>query len=193
MKLMFASDIHGSVSCCKKMLERFKEENAGQLILLGDLLYHGPRNPLPENYSPAETAELLNGISEYILCVRGNCEAEVDQMMLDFPVLADYAALFTEDGRTVYCTHGHLFKGENKLPIKRNSIIIEGHSHIYTAEKREDHYYINTGSVTLPKNGNQKSYVIYENGRFSVRNMSGSELSWINIQAPAANKNITEI
>lgn len=186
MKLMFASDIHGSVSCCKKMLECFRTENASQLILLGDLLYHGPRNPLPEDYSPAGTAALLNGISEYILCVRGNCDAEVDQMLLNFPVLADYAALFTEDGRTVYCTHGHLFKGDNKLPIKKDSILIEGHSHICAAEKREDFYYINTGSVTLPKDGNPKSYVIYENGHFSVRNMSGSELSGISIQAPAA-------
>ena len=181
MKLMFASDIHGSASCCEKMLQRFKDENAAQLILLGDLLYHGPRNPLPDSYSPSAVADMLNAFSDKLLCVRGNCESEVDQMMLNFPALADYTAAFTEKGKTIYCTHGHLYKGDIKLPIKKDSVLIEGHSHVYAAEKRKDHYYINTGSVSLPKDGRERSYVIYENGYFSVRNMNGKELMGIGV------------
>lgn len=174
---MFASDIHGSASCCKRLLERYEAENAQKLVLLGDLLYHGPRNPLPEGYAPKETAELLNGVSRELLCVRGNCEAEVDQMMLSFPVMADYAVIWTESGKMLFCTHGHLYDKDKLSFLKKGDVFIQGHTHLYAAEKQGDHYYINTGSVTLPKGGNVRSYVIYENDTFTVKSMDGDILA----------------
>lgn len=177
MKIMFASDIHGSASCCKKLLECYEREGADKLILLGDLLYHGPRNPLPEGYDPKETAALLNSAAKELLCVRGNCEAEVDQMMLDFPVMADYAVLWMESGRMIFCTHGHLYDKDNLKFIKKGDIFIQGHTHLYAAEKQGDHYYVNTGSVTLPKGGKVRSFVIYENDTFTVKSMEGDILA----------------
>ena len=107
MKWMIASDIHGSAFYCEKMLKAFEREQADKLLLLGDILYHGPRNDLPKGYAPKKVIELLNNIKEKILCVRGNCDAEVDQMVLEFPVLADYMLLF--DGTcAIYATHGHV-------------------------------------------------------------------------------------
>lgn len=182
MKLMFASDIHGSASCCEKMLSRYKAENADKLILLGDLLYHGPRNDIPEGYSPKETAAMLNDCSSELLCVRGNCEAEVDQMMLQFPVLADYAVLWNETGGMMFCTHGHLYDINNMPMLKKGDITVQGHTHLYAAENINGIYYINTGSVTLPKGGRVKSYAVYENGCFFIKDMNGGVISEINVR-----------
>ena len=107
MKWMIASDLHGSVYYCTKMLEALEREQAGRLLLLGDLLYHGPRNDLPRDYAPKQVIPLLNGIRTKLVCVRGNCDAEVDQMVLDFPMLADYCVLPVGQ-RLVYATHGHI-------------------------------------------------------------------------------------
>ena len=112
MKLLFASDLHGSSVYTEKLLALCEGENPERIILLGDLLYHGPRNDLPEGYDTKKVAAMLNGIADKLLCVRGNCDAEVDQMVLNFPVMADYAARFL-DGRMVFLTHGHLFNEEN--------------------------------------------------------------------------------
>ena len=169
---MFASDIHGSADCCRVMLEAFRRENAAKLVLAGDLLYHGPRNDIPEGYAPKQTAALLNAVSDSLLCVRGNCEAEVDQMMLDFPVTADYAALMTEEGRMIYCTHGHLYQGGFPC-MKAGDVLVSGHTHLYSAEKRDRKFYINPGSVTLPKGGNEKSYAVYQAGAFFIKTMNG--------------------
>ena len=130
MKYLIASDIHGSAACTRALLERFQAEEADVLVLLGDILYHGPRNDLPEAYAPKEVAALLNAMADKILCVRGNCEAEVDQMMLDFPCLADYAYLYIE-GTPVYMTHGHHFNDQN-LPKIANprTILLHGHTHV---------------------------------------------------------------
>lgn len=178
MKLMFASDIHGSAYYCRKMLERFEKEQPEKLILLGDLLYHGPRNDLPKEYAPKEVIGMLNGIKKELLCVRGNCEAEVDQMVLEFPVLADYMVMF-EAGHMFFITHGHLFNKEKVPMLKPGDILIHGHTHIQAMEDCGDFFYINPGSVSIPKAGNQHSYMMYEDGTFTIRNLQGEDImSW---------------
>lgn len=178
MKLMFASDIHGSAYYCRKMLERFEKEQPEKLILLGDLLYHGPRNDLPRDYAPKEVIGMLNGIKKELLCVRGNCEAEVDQMVLEFPVLADYMVMF-EAGHMFFITHGHLFNKEKVPMLKPGDILIHGHTHIQAMEDCGDFFYINPGSVSIPKAGNQHSYMMYEDGTFTIRNLQGEDImSW---------------
>ncbi len=117
MKYLFASDIHGSAYYCRKLLDAFREEQAERLVLLGDLLYHGPRNDLPREYAPKEVIALLNEHKNKIYAVRGNCEAEVDQMVLEFPVMADYCIL-SVDGRTFYATHGHIYNQDNLPPLQ---------------------------------------------------------------------------
>ena len=175
---MFASDIHGSAYYCRKMLERFEKEQPEKLILLGDLLYHGPRNDLPKEYAPKEVIGMLNGIKKELLCVRGNCEAEVDQMVLEFPVLADYMVMF-EAGHMFFITHGHLFNKEKVPMLKSGDILIHGHTHIQAMEDCGDFFYINPGSVSIPKAGNQHSYMMYEDGTFTIRNLQGEDImSW---------------
>ncbi|MGN0106627.1 MAG: phosphodiesterase [Hominilimicola sp.] len=170
MKLMFASDIHGSAYYAEKMRQAYMEEKADKLILLGDLLYHGPRNDLPRDYAPKNVIEILNGMKEEILCVRGNCDTEVDQMVLDFPILADYAVIYA-DGKTLYLTHGHKFNPENPPKLKTGDYLINGHTHIPANEDRGDFIYINPGSVSIPKNGSGHSYMIYENGKFELKEL----------------------
>lgn len=172
MKLMIASDIHGSKYYCKKMLEALERENAEKLVLLGDILYHGPRNDLPKEYAPKEVIAMLNAKKENILCVRGNCEAEVDQMVLEFPVMADYIALYV-DGHAFYATHGHNINANNPLPFKKGDILLHGHTHVQAIEEYENFTYINPGSVSIPKNGNENSYMIYEDNTFYIKNLDG--------------------
>lgn len=175
MKIMFASDIHGSAYYCQKLLERHQQEKPEKLILLGDLLYHGPRNDLPEEYAPKQVIRMLNEIREELLCVRGNCEAEVDQMVLEFPVLADYMVMF-EAGRMFFITHGHVYNKEHLPMLKKGDLLIHGHTHIQAIEDCGDFIYINPGSVSIPKAGNQHSYMMYEDGVFSIRNLNGEEI-----------------
>lgn len=172
---MFASDIHGSESCCRMMKERYEQEKAGKLILLGDLLYHGARNDLPEGYHPKGVTAILNEMKEELLCVRGNCESEVDQMVLEFPVMAEYA-LLSADGLTMFLTHGHRYHPGALPPLKRGEILINGHTHIPAAQMCGEVLYLNPGSVTMPKGGFPRTYMIYEDGYFSVRRMDGTEL-----------------
>lgn len=181
MKLMFASDIHGSAPCLEKLLEQYKAEAPSKLILLGDLLYHGPRNDLPEGYAPKEVIKMLNEHKKELLCVRGNCEAEVDQMVLEFPVMADYMTMWIGD-RMIFCTHGHLFAPDNMSLLNKGDIVISGHTHLYRAEEKDGIYIINTGSVSLPKGGNPRSYVIYEDNRFTVKTMDGDPLAEVTLK-----------
>lgn len=176
MKLMFASDIHGSAAGCRGMLAAWEREEPEKLVLLGDLLYHGPRNDLPEEYSPKEVIRLLNAHREALLCVRGNCEAEVDQMVLEFPVLADYCILYL-GGRMLFATHGHLYSKENPPLLQKGDILMNGHTHLWAAEGCGDWYYLNPGSVSLPKEGRERTYGIWEDGCFSVRRMDGGEVA----------------
>ncbi|MDE7293979.1 MAG: phosphodiesterase, partial [Oscillospiraceae bacterium] len=173
-------DIHGAAKCCREMLSAFEREGADKLILLGDILYHGPRNDLPEDYAPKEVIALLNAKKNDLLCVRGNCEAEVDQMVLEFPVMADYMALWLE-GHMAMCTHGHLYDIENIPNISKGDIIISGHTHLLRAEEKDGIYYINPGSVSIPKGGNPRSYAVYEGGKFIIKEMNGEEICGINI------------
>ena len=173
MKLMFASDIHGSAYYCGKMLEAYQAEEAGRLILLGDILYHGPRNDLPKEYAPKEVIAMLNLMKNDICAVRGNCEAEVDQMVLDFPVMADYCVILA-DGKAIYATHGHIYNENNLPPLKNGDILIHGHTHVLKAEKREDYTLLNPGSVSIPKEGNPPSYAILEDGLFTIKGFDGT-------------------
>lgn len=168
---MIASDIHGSAYYCEKMIEAYKSEGAKKLVLLGDILYHGPRNDLPKGYEPKKVIEMLNKIKGEILCVRGNCDTEVDQMVLDFPVLADYAVIYDGDV-TMYLTHGHKYNPDNLPPIKKGDFLVNGHTHIPANENMGNFTYINPGSVSIPKNGSKHSYIIYENGKFEFKELN---------------------
>ena len=172
MKLLIASDIHGSAYWCEKMLEAYKAENADRMLLLGDILYHGPRNDLPRDYAPKQVIEMLNAISDKILCVRGNCDTEVDQMVLDFSVLADYSVIF--DGKiTMYLTHGHHI---DEIEFEKGAIVLTGHTHVPVVEQRENYTYLNVGSVSIPKENSAHSYMILENGEFLWKDLENGEV-----------------
>ncbi len=173
MKLMIASDLHGSAFYTRRLLQAYEKEQPGKLILLGDILYHGPRNDLPEGYAPKEVIAMLNPLAEQILCVRGNCEAEVDQMVLEFPVMADYAVLF-EQGKTVFLTHGHLFSPQNPPKLQRGDVLLTGHTHVPACEGRDGWWYLNPGSVSIPKNGSWHGYMILEDGKFLWKDLDGN-------------------
>ena len=172
MKLMFASDIHGSAYYCRKMVEAYQAEKAVRLILLGDILYHGPRNDLPKDYAPKEVIAMLNAKKKNILCVRGNCDAEVDQMVLEFPIMAEYCAI-ADEKRLIYATHGHVYNEGHLPPLKEGDILIHGHTHVLRAEKKEHYTILNPGSVSIPKEGNPPSYAILENGDFRIKGFDG--------------------
>ena len=172
MKLMIASDIHGSARWCRAMLDAWREERADRLLLLGDLLYHGPRNDLPDEYAPKQVIEMLNGAKDSILCVRGNCEAEVDQMVLNFPVMADYCALMWE-GHVIYATHGHLCGEDNPPPLGEGGILLCGHTHVPACRRHETFTYLNPGSVSIPKNGSAHSYAVLEGSVMTWKDLEG--------------------
>ena len=178
MKWMIASDIHGSAVYYGQMLEAYRREKADRLLLLGDLLYHGPRNDLPKGYAPKEVIRMLNEVKEELLCVRGNCEADVDQMVLEFPVMADYCVLQLEDTGVVFASHGHVHNPQCMPPLKNGDILLNGHTHVPACEKIADengneYMYLNPGSVSIPKEGSSHSYMVYEKGTFTWKNMSG--------------------
>ncbi|MBR5263018.1 MAG: phosphodiesterase [Clostridia bacterium] len=172
MKIMIASDIHGSAFYCKKMLEAYKNEEADKLLILGDILYHGPRNDLPEGYAPKEVIAMLNPMADELLCVRGNCDTEVDQMVLNFPVLADYAILYNE-GRMIFATHGHNFNPANPPKIKSGDILLNGHTHIPAFEEKDGFIYVNPGSVSIPKENSEHGYILLEGNKLSWKNLDG--------------------
>ena len=168
MKLMIASDLHGSSYWCTRMLEAYKKEQPDRLIFLGDILYHGPRNDLPKEYAPKEVIAQLSPLKEKILCVR------VDQMVLPFPVLADYGFLELS-GRAVYLTHGHVINKAHPLPFSKGDILLHGHTHVPACEDCGDFMYLNPGSVSIPKNGSRHSYMTLENGQFTWKDVTTGE------------------
>ncbi|MBE6537295.1 MAG: phosphodiesterase [Ruminococcaceae bacterium] len=177
MKLLICSDIHGDLDSMQKVLEAYKKEKADKILILGDLLYHGPRNDLPVTYAPKKVIELLNENKENIFTVRGNCDTEVDQMVLNFPILADYA-IFYLDGLTVFATHGHHHNTETPPALKRGDILLHGHTHVLKIEEfGNENTYINPGSVALPKNENPRSYAVYENRKFTVKDFLGNTVT----------------
>lgn len=164
MKLVIASDIHGSAFWCGKLMELVEREQPDQLILLGDLLYHGPRNDLPRDYAPKQVIPMLSKLRDKILCVRGNCEAEVDQMVLPFPCMADFSQIMA-DGQRFYLTHGHLWDPEQLPPLLPGTVFLYGHTHVKRDEMVDGVRCLNPGSVSIPKDGSH-SCLIYENGTF---------------------------
>lgn len=174
MKWMIASDLHGSAYYCRKMLEAFEREGADRLFLLGDLLYHGPHNDLPREYAPKEVIPLLNGKKEKLLCVRGNCDAEVDQMVLEFPVLADYAVLPVGQ-RLIYATHGHIYHVKNLPPLAPGDVLLHGHTHVPAwTEFGQGNLYLNPGSVSIPKENSPHSYMTLEGNTMQWKELESS-------------------
>lgn len=172
MKLMFASDLHGSAPACRKIVEAYRAEKADRLCLLGDLLYHGPRNGLFEGYDPAVVIRELNRIGSELFCVRGNCDTEVDQMVLEFPILSESAMLLA-DGHVFFLSHGHRFGPESLPPLREGDVLIGGHTHLFGARRVNGVHCLNDGSPALPKNGNPPTYLIYENGVFLWKTPDG--------------------
>ena len=177
---MIASDIHGSAYYCRELLNAYRNSGAGRLILLGDILYHGPRNDLPKEYAPKEVISMLNALKDQIYCVRGNCDTEVDQMVLEFPILSDYA-LLAIDGLTIYATHGHIYNKDHLPPMQKGDILLHGHTHVLTAERSKEVTVLNPGSVSIPKGGNPPTYGILENKRFSILDFDGNTVKEINL------------
>lgn len=177
MKLIIASDIHGSIKYAKKITEIYEKINADMIVLLGDILYHGPRNDLPEEYNPKEVVSLLNGYSDKIICVKGNCDAYVDGMVLDFCICDDVSMIY--DGKDkIYLSHGHIHNPENLPKISAGSVFLYGHTHIAKDEVVNGVRCINPGSISLPKNGQKNSYMVYDDGIFTWYDMNDSEMSY---------------
>lgn len=178
MKIFIASDLHGSAEYCRQMIEAFNNENADKLLLLGDVLYHGPRNPLPDGYSPQEVVQMLESIKNKILCVKGNCDAEIDECLLPFPVISNLGAVFA-DGLNIYFAHGH----GDALLLSDGDVYLTGHTHVALNAKENGHYHLNPGSLSLPKDGSKRGYIVYENRKFTFKELSGEPYDELDIDA----------
>lgn len=172
MKLMIASDIHGSAYYCRQMFDAMKKEQPEKLLLLGDLLYHGPRNDLPKEYNPKSVIAMLNQNKNKVFCVRGNCDAEVDQMVLDFPIQNDSCILYLE-GEMFFASHGHIDSEDHPPKLQKGDILLNGHTHIPAWRKHEDFLYLNPGSVSIPKEGSPHSYMVIEERTIYWKEMNG--------------------
>ncbi len=175
---MVISDIHGSLFYLKKVIEIFEKNNYDKILILGDELYHGPRNPLPKEYNPKEAAELLNRYKNKIIAVRGNCDSEVDQMVLNFPITADYNMIFWEN-KKIFMTHGHIYNIDSPLPMEDGDIMIYGHFHIPIIQRKNEKMFLNPGSISLPKENNPNSFGVFENGSFYIKDMEENILNEI--------------
>lgn len=175
MKYLIFSDCHGSKTRVEQVLEVFKKEKCDRMIILGDVLYHGPRNPLPEGHDPKGVVTLLNEYSDQIICIRGNCDTEVDQMVLDFPCLAEYT-IIVEEGKTIFATHGHHYNPENLPKLSPCSAFLYGHTHLWELEEKDNILICNPGSISLPKENRPATYAILENSKISIFNFSGEKL-----------------
>lgn len=177
MKFIIASDIHGDAKCCGMLLATAEKLGAQKILLLGDLLYHGPRNDLPEGYAPKEVITQLNGCADKLICVRGNCDGEVDQMVLSFPILSDTALVYDSSADlSLFMSHGHKYSPDNLPPLPRRTVFLSGHTHLLGISERDGIVCLNPGSISIPKGGNPKSYALYELGRFEIRTLAGDEI-----------------
>ena len=168
MKYLIFSDLHGSIDSIERIIEKYNFHKCDKLICLGDVLYHGPRNDLPENYNPKAVIKVINEYKNQIICIQGNCDAEVDQMVLDFPIIKDY--LLNVNGKEVYLCHGH------HLENVEHNIILHGHTHITGVKEKDGKTYINPGSVTIPKENTNRGYIILEENKFTFYDLDGSKL-----------------
>ena len=175
MKFLIASDIHGSAYYCDLLLKAIATEKADRVLILGDILYHGPRNDLPECYAPKKVIEMLNPLKDKLLCVRGSCDTEVDQMVLDFPILADYSVIPVGE-RLIYATHGHNFNENNLPPISKGDILLNGHTHVSKCVEHSDFIYMNPGSVSIPKEDTPHSFMTLKEGKFLWKNLETMEI-----------------
>lgn len=171
MKLFIASDLHGSAEYCRQMIEAYTKENADRLLLLGDILYHGPRNPLPDGYDPQEVVKLLEPLADKIICVCGNCDAEIDRELLPFPVISDFG-LICDGELNIYFAHGH----KDAPRLSKGDVYITGHTHVPLNVVEDGHYHLNPGSLSLPKEGSARGYIAYENRKFTFKDLDGNEL-----------------
>ena len=170
---LIASDLHGSAYYTQKLLDAYAREGAAQLWLLGDILYHGPRNDLPRGYAPKEVIDLLNPLAKEILCVRGNCDAEVDQMVLSFPLMADYA-IATVGQQRLFLTHGHIYNADNPPPLAPGDVLLHGHTHVPLCQHHTSGFWIlNPGSVSIPKEDSPHSYLLLQDGVFYWKTLEG--------------------
>ena len=174
MKIMFLSDIHGIKTNLKVVGDLFKKENCNKLVVLGDLFYIGPRNEMKEDYDIKAVVEFLNTYKDKIICIRGNCDSLVDQYVCDFPLIGEIGVL-SIDGKDLYLTHGHIYN-EKKWEYQ-NTILIYGHEHIPYIREKENNLFINPGSISLPKEDNPPTYMIYENGVFTIRDIFGNTIA----------------
>lgn len=180
MKLFIMSDIHGSSYFLKKAIECFKNEQASSIIILGDQLYHGPRNDLPREYNPKACIEMLNKLSTKIIAVRGNCDAEVEEMVLNYPLSSTYSFLMLGEKR-IFLTHGHIYNDEKYPPLCKGDSLFLGHTHIPVAYKKDGITFINPGSISIPKENNPHTYGILENNVFTIKTLDGEEFKKISI------------
>ncbi len=178
MTFFILSDIHGSVPAFEKALAEFRRTDADWLVLCGDYLNHGPRNDLPEGYNPKALAPLINGMKERILAVRGNCDSEVDQMLLEFPCLGDYLVFFA-GGRRFFVTHGHLYNDKNLPPLSKGDVFVSGHTHVPVLEQRDGITFVNPGSPAIPKNGSEPGYALVDETGIRLSTLAGKELARI--------------
>ena len=173
MAVLIASDIHGSALYCEQLLDLMKKEKMEDLILLGDILYHGPRNDLPEGYAPKKVVAMLNPLKDHILCIQGNCDAEVDQMVLDFPIIGGFQ-IKNFYGRRLFLTHGHHYNIKEKPDrdlLDAADYVIYGHTHIPLKKQADGIWYLNPGSVSIPKEGSQRGCI----------KMTENEIQWLDL------------
>ena len=180
MKYLIASDLHGSEYWCKKLIEALKKENADKLIFLGDVLYHGPRNDLPLDYNPKKVIEMLNSLKGRVISVRGNCDSEVDAMVLNFPITSDMLLLMANN-KTVFLSHGHIYNENNLPPLSAGDVFIQGHTHVQVCEKRDGYMLLNPGSVSIPKENSKNGYIIFDGEHFVFKDFEDNEINKIKI------------
>ena len=180
MKIFFISDIHGSLFYLEKALQCYNEENANYIVILGDALYHGPRNPLPEGYNPQGVANLLNQYKDKIIAIRGNCDSEVDQMLIEYPMMSDYSIVLCNE-RRLFLTHGHIYNEDNLPALNEGDVLVQGHTHIPVAKKHNKIYIFNPGSISLPKENNPNSYGILLDNLFQIKDLEGNVIKELTI------------
>ena len=181
MKWLVASDLHGSAYYCTKLIEAFEREGADRLLFLGDILYHGPRNDLPKDYAPKQVIAMLNPLADRIFAVRGNCDAEVDQMVLNFPIMADYQ-LIESGERLIFATHGHVYNADHLPPLPKGTVLLHGHTHVQVCQPFGDYVYVNLGSLSIPKGDSVPGYIILEDGTFTWKDLDGNVLPQYRLQ-----------